>query len=262
MELIKSLQNPKIKNLIKLQKHQERKLQGIFMVEGLKEIKMALKAGYKPDMLFYFPFRNLNIEDLLPQFKCYEINKDIFEKIAYREGSDGLLATFQQKNLLLDELKLGKTPLILAIESIEKPGNLGAILRTADAANVDAVLVCDPRTDIFNPNVVRSSVGCVFTNQIVSCSNEEAYSFLKKQNIKIFAAALSDSSSPYHLEDFKPSSCIVFGTEANGLSTFWLKNADKSIIIPMLGENDSLNVSVSTAVIAFEAVRQRNFIKD
>ena len=259
MEIITSTQNPKIKNLQKLQKHQERAKQGIFIVEGQKEIKMALSAGYLADMFFYFPIGDIKLNIDISGFNSFQITKEIFEKIAYREGSDGLLATFRQKNFKLDDIKLSKNPLIIAIEAVEKPGNLGAILRTADAAKVDAVLVCDPRTDMYNPNVVRSSMGCLFTNQIANCTNDQALEWLKKNNIHAYAAALANDATEYHLCDFKKPSCIVMGTEADGLSDFWMKKCEKKIIIPMLGKSDSLNVSVSTAVIVFEARRQRDF---
>ena len=259
LEIITSLQNPKIKNLLKLQKPQERKSQGIFIVEGLKEVQMAIQAGYLPDTLYFFAMPHVQVKNIFSHFKVYEISQNVFEKLAYREGSDGVLATFKSKNLTLDDVQLSSNPLVLVLESVEKPGNLGAILRTADAAKVDAVLVCDARTDIFNPNVVRSSVGCLFTNQIVTCSNEQAFHWLKKHEILVYSAALAADAKAYHEIDYTKASAIVMGTEAVGLSDFWMSQCDQKIIIPMLGKNDSLNVSVSAAIIVFEAKRQRNF---
>jgi len=181
-----------------------------------------------------------------------------FERIAYREGSDGLIALAVPRNLTLNDLKLNPEPLILILESVEKPGNLGAIMRTADAAQLDAVIVCDPLTDIYNPNAIRSGVGCIFSRQVVSCTTTEALAWLKKHKIKIYAAALTDSAVIYHKMDFRGPSAIVMGTEATGLSKEWLDKSDAQIIIPMQGIADSLNVSVSAAVLIFEAVRQRN----
>jgi TrmH family RNA methyltransferase len=263
MEQITSLQNSKIKNVVKLQKASERKEQQLFIVEGHKEICMAIDAGYAMHSLFFCLSMGLKMQqiELLAQHSesVYDISKDVFSKIAYREGSDGLLALFRQKETTLNNIKLGKTPLIIVLESVEKPGNLGAIIRTADAANADAIIVCDPRTDIYNPNVVRSSVGCLFYKQIVACTNVEAHNWLQKNNITSYAAALSDKSKPYHEFDYKTPTAMIMGTEADGLSDFWLNHANEKVIIPMLGKNDSLNVSAATAVLVFEAARQRNF---
>lgn len=263
MEQITSLQNGKIKNIIKLQKASERREQQLFLVEGYKEIDMALNSGYQLYSLFCcfeIGLNSLNIEPLTKQCdSCFEISKEVFDKIAYREGSDGLMAVFKQKKNDLSSIKLNRNPLIIILESVEKPGNLGAILRTADAARVDAILVCDPRTDIYNPNVVRSSVGCLFSNQVVACTNSEAFDWLKKNNIKSYAAALHNKSVAYHTFSYTPPTAMIMGTEADGLSDFWLEKADQKIIIPMLGKIDSLNVSVSAAILIFEAARQRNF---
>ena len=263
MELVSSLQNPKIKNLVKLQKASERNAQNVFIVEGLKEINLAINANYIPQSVFWCPEMGLREKELLHLFNLcknvYSISKDAFEKIAYREGSDGLIVVFEQQKQSLQSIKLSSNPLIIILEAVEKPGNLGAILRTADAANVDLVIICDPRTDLFNPNVIRSSIGCLFTNQIVACSNNEALVWLKKNKIKSYAAALVKGSKPYHTFNFKTRTALIMGTEADGLSDFWLANADEKIIIPMQGKIDSLNVSVSTAIIVFEVIRQRDF---
>ena len=182
----------------------------------------------------------------------------MFEKIAYREGSDGLLTLASPKNHTLNDLKLSETPFIIILEAVEKPGNLGAILRTADAAQADAVIICDPATDLYNPNAIRSSVGCLFTVQTAVCSSQDALDFLRYKKIKSFAAELQ-ASQWYQDTDFSVPSAIVMGTEADGLTDFWLTNADARIKIPMRGKIDSLNVSVSTAVLTFEAMRQRGF---
>jgi len=260
MEKITSLQNQRIKDVVRLQKHAERAKQKVFIVEGLKEISLALEEGYILKTLFFNPNRGADIESLhiSKNTEIIEITNEVFAKIAYREDSNGLLAIFHLKELYLDDIKLSANPFILIAEQVEKPGNLGAILRTADAAGVDAVIVCDPKTDIFNPNAVRSSVGTLFTNQVVACTNEQAYQWLKKKGIKSYAAALVDSSKPYTEFDYKKPTAIIVGSEAYGLSQFWLTKADQNIIIPMHGRIDSLNVSVSAAIIAFEVTRQRN----
>jgi TrmH family RNA methyltransferase len=188
----------------------------------------------------------------------YTVSKEVFDKMAYRENSDGCLAVAEIKNSVLSEIKLSDSPFIIVLEGIEKPGNLGAILRTADAAQVDAVIICDPKTDIYNPNVIRSSVGCVFTNQVVACTSEEALEYLTKNGISSYAAALT-ASDYYQKTDMAKSCAIVMGTEADGLSEFWLEKSDKQIKIAMRGKIDSLNVSTSCAVLVFEAMRQRGF---
>lgn len=265
MERITSLQNSKIKNIIRLHKAQERKEQQLFLVEGRKEIELALSAGYNMFSIFFCPelFEpNFNINAVLNKVEnSFEITSEVFAKIAYREKSDGLMGVFKQRHLSINQLSAGNNPLIIVLESVEKPGNLGAILRTADAASVSAVIVCDPRTDIFNPNIVRSSLGCLFTNKVVVCSNDEALHFLKKNNINIYSAALHPESKQYDQFDYKKPTAIVMGTEADGLSKFWLNNCNEKIIIPMLGKIDSLNVSNSTAILAYEIMRQRDFKK-
>jgi TrmH family RNA methyltransferase len=188
----------------------------------------------------------------------YEITVPVFEKMAYRENSDGIIAQVVSKFMTLENLELRSDPLIIVLEKVEKPGNLGAVLRTADAAEADAVLVCDPLTDIYNPNVIRSSIGCVFSMQVVCCSSQEALGWLKQNKIKSYAAALT-AKKWYHENDLSGAVAIVLGTEADGLSEFWLSKSDDQIKIPMLGTIDSLNVSNATAVMVYEAMRQRNF---
>jgi TrmH family RNA methyltransferase len=238
------------------EKSKERTKQQLFPVEGKREISMAVAAGYEIDSLFICT--GFEAQACFPAKCVYEVSAKVFEKIAYREGSDGLLALIKMRNNTLQDIVLSSDPFVIVLESVEKPGNLGAILRTADAANVDAVVVCDPKSDLFNPNVIRSSLGCVFTVSTATCSSQEALEWLKKHEIKCYAAEL-ESSHRYCNEDYTKSSAIVMGTESTGLSDFWLTNVDKRIKIPMNGKIDSLNVSVSTAIITFEAMRQRNF---
>jgi len=263
MERITSLQNSRIKNIVKLGKAKERKEQNLFALEGARELSLALSAGYAVDSMFVCPelFSKSDYPDVIdnvPDNLKYEVSQQVFEKIAYREGSDGLITLMKPKSHKLSDLEIKDNPFIIILESVEKPGNLGAILRTADAAKADAVIICDPLTEIYNPNAIRSSIGCIFTVQTAVCSSEEALSWLRENKIQSFAAEL-EASEWYHETDYTQSSAIIMGTEADGLTSFWLNNADKRIKIPMRGKIDSLNVSVSTAVITFEAMRQRGF---
>jgi len=259
--LITSTQNPKVKSLLALEKSRERRKQQLFIVEGVKEIKLALEAGYKIGNIFFceeiispdeINFIHQQDKLLIP------VSREVFDKIAIRESTGGVIAVAEQKIHELHQIQLGKNPLILVVEGVEKPGNLGAILRTADAAGVDAVIICDPQTDFYNPNVIRSSVGCVFTKQIASATSLETIDWLRKHKITIYCTYLK-ASQPYHQVDYTRPSAIVMGTEATGLSDEWVKNSDANIIIPMQGKIDSMNVSTSAAVVVFEACRQRGF---
>jgi TrmH family RNA methyltransferase len=262
MEKITSLQNNRIKNILKLSaKNRERKEQGLFVLEGARELSLALTGSYQFDSVYICPalFEKTAYPDVLhtlPGNILFEVPETVFQKIAYRESSDGILALAKPRSHTLSGLDLSENPFIILLEAVEKPGNLGAILRTADAAGVDAVIVCDPLTDIYNPNVVRSSVGCLFTVPVAVCSSLEALKFLQQKQIKCFAAELT-ANQWYNDTDFTQPSAIVMGTEADGLTPFWINNADDRIKIPMRGVIDSLNVSVSAAIITFEAKRQR-----
>lgn len=259
--VITSTQNPKVKSLLALEKPRERRKQQLFIVEGKKEISLALKAGYRIGNLFYCvdivpetDLAALGVADKL----LVPVTQEVFDKIAVREGSGGVIAVAQMKPNRLEDLNLGSNPLVVVLESVEKPGNLGAILRTADAAGVDAVIVCDPQTDFYNPNVVRSSLGCVFTQPIASATTDETISWLRNLGLSIYCTYLQ-ASKPYHEVDYRGPSAIVMGTEATGLSAAWVKQSNANIIIPMQGTIDSMNVSTATAVVVFEACRQRGF---
>ncbi len=260
MDTIKSLQNPGIKNIIRLHKASERKKQGLFLIEGRREIFLALESGYKLESLYYCPAyaekTDLEKIDKWSNVRNIETDEKVFEKIAYRETSGGLIAVARQAEHRLPGIRLNKTPLIVVIESVEKPGNLGAILRTADAAAITAVIICDPRTDFYNPNVVRSSLGCVFTVQTAKCSSNEAVAWLNENSIRVFASALT-ATGYYHEADFLGPSAIVLGSEDRGLTEGWLNGSAEQIKIPMSGKHDSLNVAASAAIIVFEAMRQR-----
>ena len=264
MEVISSLQNNRIKHIVRLSsKAKERKEQDLFIVEGAREFSLALSGGYRPQSVFVCRelFAKTDYPDVLTDIDAgilFEVTLPVFEKIAYREGSDGLLVLVHARRHRLEDLQLSPTPFLILLETVEKPGNLGAILRTADAAKADAVIVCNPSTDLYNPNVIRSSVGCLFTVPVAVCSSQEALDWMRQQNIQSYAAELT-ASQWYQDTDFTKPSAIVMGTEADGLTPFWLENADRRIKIPMRGAIDSLNVSVSTAVITFEAMRQRGF---
>ncbi|OPZ25743.1 MAG: 23S rRNA (guanosine-2'-O-)-methyltransferase RlmB [Bacteroidetes bacterium ADurb.BinA174] len=261
--MITSLQNPAIKNIVKLSKSKERREQQLFVIEGARELSLALQSDYQIQAVYVCRemFERTKYPDVLnslPDTIIFDISFPVFEKIAYRENSDGVVALAKPKSHTLNDLKLSKNPFLIVLESVEKPGNLGAILRTADAAAVDAVIVCDPQTDLYNPNVVRSGVGGIFTVQTAVCTSLEAVEWLAEKKITSFAAELQ-AAEFYQNVDFTQPSAIVMGTEADGLTDFWLKNAKKRIKIPMRGKIDSLNVSVSTAILAFEAMRQRGF---
>jgi len=260
---ISSIQNPGIKNLIQLkEKSRSRKQQNLFIIEGQREIARAKESGFRFESCYFCPeilstdSREV-INSLDKEVRMFKVSQKVYSKIAYRENVDGMVVTAFMRNSGLDDLQLKENPLILILESVEKPGNLGAILRTADAAGLDAVIICDPQTDIYNPNVVRSSLGCLFSIQIVNCESKEAILFMKKKSIKIYAAALQNALL-YHDQDFTGGSAFVMGSEADGLTEIWRKNADFIIQIPMAGIGDSLNVSVSAAVLVFEALRQRS----
>ena len=296
METITSAQNPKIKNLLLLQeKSRARREQGLFVVEGRRELEHCLEAGYSVRTIFVCPeiFGSIADEGTvsliasaslrpLPRPSAagpsllsgrgwpeicdttpsaveplvIELPEQLYRKVAYRESTEGILAEVEYKTLGLKDLQLPENPLIMVLESVEKPGNLGAVLRSADAAKADAVLICDPLTDLYNPNLIRASIGAVFTVPTVAVSSEEAIAFLQARDIQILTAQLQDSSLYYDV-DMKRGTALVMGTESTGLTPLWRKAATCHIRIPMLGRLDSLNVSVSAAILLFEAVRQR-----
>lgn len=263
MKQISSTQNPYIKEFIKLQeKSRERKKKGLFLVEGQREISLVIKGDYTIDTILFVA--DMCTDEKIASLKnhtpnCIEITKEVYQKIAYRDTTEGIIAVVKTKKFDINSIQLNtSTPLIVVMEGIEKPGNIGAMLRTADAAKVDAVFIANPKTDLFNPNIVRSSVGCVFTNQIGVGTSEEIISFLQERDINIYSATLQNSNE-YHKNDYTKASALVVGTEATGLTKIWRDSATQNINIPMQGEIDSMNVSVAAAILTFEAKRQRNF---
>lgn len=259
--ILSSTSNPKIKFLLSLEKPRERRKQQLFIIEGRKEIMLALNAGYKIGNIFYCvdQIKESDLESQLTENKLViPVTQEVFNKIAIRENSGGVIAVAEMKTHNLAELKTSGTPLFLVLESVEKPGNLGAILRTADAAGVSAVIICDPQTDIYNPNVIRSSIGCLFTQPVAIATSAETIAWLQKHGFAIWCTYLP-ASKPYFEIDYTKAGAIVMGTEATGLSPEWVKAASSNIIIPMSGKADSMNVSTSAAVVVFEARRQRGF---
>lgn len=251
------MQNPRIKNLVLLEtKSAERRRQGLFVAEGQREIMHCVEAGYEIATLYICPDLQ---QETVPELKAGSIvtvSRQVYEKIAYRGTTEGMIAEVRTKTRTLEGLRLKENPLIVVLESVEKPGNLGAVLRSADAAGADAVVVCDPLTDLYNPNLIRSSIGAIFTVPCIACSSEECIAFLKSRGIQILTAQLQNSHL-YYETDMKRPTAIVMGTESTGLTNQWREAADAHIRIPMLGRLDSLNVSVSAAILLFEAVRQR-----
>ena len=267
-EPITSVRNPKVKEAVSLGYRSDvRRERGLFLVEGRREVERCLAAGFSARCLFWCP-ELLPSEQLEPitagalpaTCKVFEVTEEVYGKIAYRGGTEGVIAEVEWRERSLADLPSGgagsPAPLIMVLESVEKPGNLGAVLRSADAAGASALLVCDSPTDIYNPNVIRASVGAVFTVPVICCKSEDAINWLKDNGIQILTAQLQDSSL-YYETDMTGPTAIVMGTESTGLTSIWREAADAHIRIPMLGVEDSLNVSVSAAILLYEAVRQR-----
>ena len=261
-KLIQSAQNPRVKQLQRLRgKSRERKKTGLFIIEGQRELAIALSAGYTVKTLFFCPdiLPNINVIPVPKAVEIIALSFMVYEKVAYRTTTEGVLAIVQSKTHNLDALSFSThSPLILVAEAPEKPGNIGALLRTADAAALDAVLIANPKSDLYHPNLIRASVGTVFTTPIGVGTTTEVIQFLKKRQIAMYGAALTASQS-YVAADFTGATALVVGTEATGLSAAWLHHTDQNIVIPMQGYIDSLNVSVAAAVLVFEAKRQRGF---
>ena len=259
---IDSTQNSLIKQcLVLLEKSRERRKQGVFLVEGQREIQLAIEGGYEIQTLFFCEtlFSNNVSEFATVATQIIEISLEVYQKLAYRKTTEGVLAIVKTKELSLNTLKFkSKNPLILIAEAPEKPGNIGALLRSADAANLDGFIIANPKTDLYNPNIIRSSVGCLFTNNIATGSTQEIIDFLNQRNIQLFSAILQESK-PYHSQDFTKATAIAVGTEATGLSELWRTQSFQNIHIPMQGAIDSMNVSVAAGILIFEAKRQRGF---
>lgn len=265
VELITSLQNPRVKQLVKLRDRRPRDAAGVFLVEGYRQIRRALDKGFAPTELYFSPDwyvadqgnePTLLAEAVAAGARLLQLSKDAFAKVAYRERPDGLLAVVPQWRRELDELRLSPTPFLLVVEAIEKPGNLGTILRSADAAGVDGLIVCDPVTDLFNPNVVRASTGVLFSVPVAIAESGAVRAWLRARGIR--SVATTPAATQLHTAaDLTGPLAIVMGSEQYGLSDDWLREADDRVRIPMAGQADSLNVAMATIITLFEAVRQR-----
>ena len=263
VELISSLQNPRIKQLVKLRDRRPRDEAGVFLVEGYRQIRRALEKNIPLTELYYSPawYLGENEPSLLAEAetagaRLFELTQAAFAKVAYRERPDGLLAVAPQWRHALDDLTLYPTPFLLVDEAIEKPGNLGTILRSADAAGVDALIVCDAVTDLFNPKVVRASTGVLFSVPVAVASSIAVRAWLQTRSIR--AVATTPAADALHTAtDLRGPLALVMGSEQYGLSDYWLAAADARVRIPMAGQADSLNVAMATIITLFEAVRQR-----
>ncbi len=260
-EKITSAQNAFIKKVVHLRDRHARQKEGLTIVEGVREVQTAWQKKAAFERIYFCPelFKD---DALLNEFIAAgvivcETTPEVFKKIMFGDRDEGILGVCRFPQMTLKDLKLGKNPLCVVVESVEKPGNLGAILRTCDGAKADALIVCGGLTEIYNPNTVRASLGAAFTVPAVSAPNEEALEFLRSKKIKIFGT-FPEGKKFYTASDFTGPSAIILGSEQDGLSDFWSKNADEKIKIPLLGEVNSLNVAVSAAVVVYEVVRQRN----
>ena len=259
---ISSVHNKKILKIRKLYKSRERKAADVFLVEGVKEVSRGIASGFELDSVYFCPdIYNGDIQDLLSNENddvlVYELDKPVYEKVAYRDNTEGIIALFRKKIFSLDNFTSEQdNQLFIVLESVEKPGNLGAVLRTADAVGATGIILTESRVDQYHPNVIRASIGAVFTIPVIVSSNDETLEWLNENNIKIYSAALPAYKNIYDL-DLTHNVALVFGTESEGLSDFWLKNSDGNFTIPMKGIVDSLNVSVSVAVSVYEVARQR-----
>lgn len=261
--IISSPHNPRVKHALALRERKQRKRDGLMVVEGYDEIGLALECGVRPRTLFYCRalFGRVDADALLGRVRkteaeMVEVEARVFEKMAYRENPDGWLAVVPIPQHTLEDLKLSPVPFLVVVEAVEKPGNLGAILRSADAAGCDAVILCDPTADIGNPNVVRSSRGTVFSMPVAVATSEEALNWSRAQGIRVVAAT-PDASALYTQVDLRGPAVIAFGTERQGLSDVWRQGADVKARIPMRGRVRSLNVASATALFLFEVLRQR-----
>lgn len=252
-----------MKHIVKLRRRPHRDAASLMLIEGFREIQRALYNAHPLTDLFFCPalFQGTNEPSLIERCRLsganlLECTEAVFRKMAYRDRPEGLLALAPKIGTALEDVCLSPTALVLVAESIEKPGNLGTILRTADGAGADAVIVCDQRTDICNPNVVRASIGTLFCVPVVQASNEDAENWLRRAGLHI-CSTTPHATQLYTQADFRKGTAIVLGTEQYGLSPFWLERAGTQVRIPMRGQADSLNVAAAATILLYEAVRQR-----
>lgn len=262
-EKIVSFKNEGIKEVLVLRDRKARDASGSTVIDGIREVEAALQAGIPFQKVYLCPelFERkeaaaLAVRLFKQKVSVLETSKPVFEKIAFGERLEGIVAIVRQPDVSLNNFKPAENPLLVIAEGVEKPGNLGAILRTCDAAGVDGLIVCDGRTDVYNPNVIRASLGAVFTVPVASCTNEQAFDFLKARKIQT-VGTFPDAKSSYHENDYSKASAIILGSEQEGLSAFWRDHTDVKVTIPMSGSVNSLNVSATAAIVIYEAIRQR-----
>ncbi len=260
-----SLKNPKIKYTYKLRNRRFREKERKTLLEGYRELTRSSEYGMKVQEVFYCPSMFLG-ENEFPLLKSLEeqgietieVTEPILEKLAYRDRPEGLIAIAEIQNHTLEDIPVVDGGLYLIAESIEKPGNLGSILRSADASGVTGIILCDKCTDIYNPNVIRASTGALFSVPLAECTGEEARAWVKKNNIKVLAA--TPHTDNVHTDaDMTQTVAIAVGTEQSGLTDFWMDGADIKVKIPMLGKIDSLNVATAATIMLYEAARQRDW---
>ena len=262
---ITSIHNQKILSLRKLYKSNERKLSNLFIAEGIREVSQGLNSGFSLHSIYICNEVIGEIEKveilkkITSNVEIYEISLQVYEKIVYRDNTEGVVAIFNKNKITLEDIKPeNKNSTYIVLESVEKPGNLGAVLRTADAMGARGIILTESKIDQYNPNVIRASLGTIFKVPVVICNNIELYNWMKFNNIRTFSAALPAFHNLYEL-DFKGNTALIFGAESTGLTDFWIENSEKVFTIPMNGSVDSLNISVSVAISAYEVFRQQNF---
>ncbi len=261
---ITSLVNPRVKHVVQLRNRKQREEKGLMIVEGVREIAQAHEGSVTFKELYICreliedsEFSDLLVKKLTSQkVPVYETTQTVFAKISYGDRHEGVLAVCAPKRWSFKDFSSNNSGLFIVVESVEKPGNLGAILRTCDGAGVDGVIICDGKTDIYNPNVIRASLGAVFSVKVVVASNEKALEFLKSKSIEV-CATLPQAKTVYTKVKLINPLAVVVGSEQNGLTDFWVQHADLKVKIPMCGRADSLNVSASAAILLYETIRQR-----
>lgn len=252
--LIESFQNEKIKNVTKLlADNRFRKKSKVFVVEGQQENERALQYDFEP--VEFFVCENI-FKGKLPEGRIHHVSEKVYEKIAYRGSSEGIIGIYQTKENLLSSFIPKENSTVIIVEGVEKPGNLGAILRSCEAFGVDALIVADGKADFYNPNVIRSSVGCLFGMEVYDAGNEETFEFLQRNKFNIYTTLMDETAEDIYKRDFRQRSAVLFGTEHSGLSDFWMGKG-KNTLIPMAGSIDSLNLSNAVAITCYESLKQK-----
>ena len=262
MKVIVSTKNLELKKMLLLyKKSRERKKQGLFIIEGEREIINALKSNYILEKIFLeegVSFNNVNIKNAINNTPTIVVEKKTFKKISIRSGGEKIIAIARSKSHELKTLNLSRKSLIVVIEEPEKPGNIGALYRTAAAAKIDAIIISNPKTDFYNPNSIRSSLGDIFKIPTAIESNENVVSFLRKREFNIFTTFIKLGSARYDEFDYQLPCALVIGSESEGLSNFWSKVASENLVIPMAKTSNSINLSVAAGILIYEAIRKNN----